>query len=606
MRYRKKEEKNENMYVVDFAFKKLSKSTEKQFNLLFTKIEDYKNDFVNFINNRIDEIKKEDEEIKKIQDEIDLLHNTEGKVAKQEEKSDRLRELYKEKGKKIAPYYFDENGKLNKYQLVKDFNAQASIEYNIYLHDDAKSYACQNVISSLEKWMKGEGKNIHTHKYGTTNAITSRRNINDEGKTRSTMIQFVFEGETLYVRMWDLNDEYIEKQKKNLKENKGLAYHKCKLIRLNVNRKDEYQNLIFKAPRYGNAKLVRIWKHNRYFYRVQISLKGISPIIGRYTHPHHRVGIDCGTETNAVVRDDGLMYIEEVSPDTPRCVEAIILKQQKRDNSIKILNPERYKENGVPYSKKEAKNLNLPNYVFSNNATKLRKEIKTMYAVNSRRRKKNNEKSAKNILELGDRFYIESNNFVAWKMKMCRMSKKAKAKYDNGIRKSDYPKQAQDRATAQIPARIKSVCTQKGLEYNVVKGLNLSTYNHFTKQNDIFTSLKDRIITLDEKCIDEENGIVSFDNTFSSIEYNGKKYILQRDLYAASKMIYCYSKMKKEKYTDKDGNEKTKLVEHWYFDQEGYEKFFDEIFYPAQEAYIKQLIEDKKLGKHINGTILGY
>ena len=77
-----------------------------------------------------------------------------------------------------------------------------------------------------------------------------------------------------------------------------------------------------------------------------------------------------------------------------------------------------------------------------------------------------------------------------------------------------------------------------------------------------------------------------------------------KTVYAASKMIYCYSKMEKEKYTDKDGNEKTKTVEHWYFDQEGYEKFFDEIFYPAQEVYIKQLIEDKKFGKHINGTIL--
>lgn len=68
MRFRsgkKKEKKDENMYVVDFAFKKLSKSTKKQFNLLFTKIEDYKNDFVNFINGRIDEIKKKMKKLKK-------------------------------------------------------------------------------------------------------------------------------------------------------------------------------------------------------------------------------------------------------------------------------------------------------------------------------------------------------------------------------------------------------------------------------------------------------------------------------------------------------------------------------------------------------------
>lgn len=51
MKY-KKENDFEGLHIVTFAFKKLPKRVEEQFELLFYKIEDYKNDFVNFINNR--------------------------------------------------------------------------------------------------------------------------------------------------------------------------------------------------------------------------------------------------------------------------------------------------------------------------------------------------------------------------------------------------------------------------------------------------------------------------------------------------------------------------------------------------------------------------
>ena len=206
----KKDNDFESMFVTTFAFKKVSNKIEKQFELLFKQIENYKNDFVIFINNRIEEIKKEDEELKDIQNKIDELHNTEGKVSKEEEKSDELKQLYRKKASIIGKYFYEKEGKLNRYQLMKDFNQIASLEYNIYLHDDAKSFAKQNVIASLEKWIKGEGKYIHTHKYGTTTAIQSRRNIDDNGNTRSTMIQFVFENEKMYARMWDLNPEYVK------------------------------------------------------------------------------------------------------------------------------------------------------------------------------------------------------------------------------------------------------------------------------------------------------------------------------------------------------------------------------------------------------------
>ena len=601
----KKDNDFESMFVTTFAFKKVSNKIEKQFELLFKQIENYKNDFVIFINNRIEEIKKEDEELKDIQNKIDELHNTEGKVSKEEEKSDELKQLYRKKASIIGKYFYEKEGKLNRYQLMKDFNQVASLEYNIYLHDDAKSFAKQDVIASLEKWIKGEGKCIHTHKYGTTTAIQSRRNIDDNGNTRSTMIQFVFENEKMYARMWDLNSEYIEEQKNRLAKGEKIQQHKWVEIRVNINKKDVYQQQIFSSPRYGNAKLTKIWKNGKWLYRLQISLKDYSPVVKEYNNQNYKVAIDCGIETNAVVRSDGYMYIEEISPDTPRfAVEKVIL-QQNIDNNLRKQNPHRYKENGVPYSKKEAIELNLKPYTFSNHLKRKKEQIKTICAKNARKRAKNNEKSTKTIFELGNEFYIEKNNFKAWKMKRCRMNKKAKEIYDNGIRKNDYTKEAQDRATAQIPARLKSLCEQKNLPYNVIEGLALSTYNHFTQKNDVFLSLKDRIVTLDKNCENKELGIVPFNETFTTIEHNGKKYILQRDLYAASKMLFCYVKKEKKTYVNKQGEEKEKIVDVWYFNQNKYEKFFDNIFYPAQEKYLKVLQEQLQNGVKLSGTIFG-
>ena len=303
------------------------------------------------------------------------------------------------------------------------------------------------------------------------------------------------------------------------------------------------------------------------------------------------------------------MYIEEVSPDTPRFALEYLTVKQEIDVRMRKENPERYKENGVPYSKKEAKELNLPKYKFSKNTIKLKKLVKTMCALMARKRKKNNEKTTKTIFELGNEFYIEKNNHKAWGMKRCRMNEIANKKYDNGIRRGDYTKQSQDRAVGQIPARLKGLCQQKKLSYNEINGINLSTYNHFTKQNDIFLKLNDRILTLNEKCVnnfddEDKNKIIPFKESISTINRNGKRYILQRNLYAASKMLYCYKVEEKEKRINKKGEEYMATVEKWYFDQEGYEEFFDKIFYPNQEKYLKQLEIQKRFGVEINETIL--
>lgn len=149
-------------------------------------------------------------------------------------------------------------------------------------------------------------------------------------------------------------------------------------------------------------------------------------------------------------------------------------------------------------------------------------------------------------------------------------------------------------------ARLKSLAEQLNLYYGRISGFHCTTYNHFTKQNDLFLHLTNRLVLLDTSDVGEKFKKVAtnFSETFTKItDKNGKEYVLQRDLYAAAKMIYCIPRQEKAK------NGKIKTV--WEFDQKGFEKFFNEKFYPQHEKYIKQLIKEKSLGVNINGTILG-
>lgn len=594
MRYTDKD-KEVNMFITTFAFKNLNKTTMKQFEFMFDKVEDFKNEFVHFIRQRIYKVSNNIPELIEIQQKIDNLHETEGKVSKDSEKKDELKELYRERRKilkKLPCLGFN--------SLKSDFMKSADLHYKIWLHDNIRSNACNEVISAYEKYLKGMGKEIHYQNYGNTNAIKSVRNIYPNGKKRSSAIQFEFKGKDVFVKIYDLSDDYLDKSEKHFKETGRVLTHKWLKIKLNINKKDLFQLELFNSPEYGESKLVRIWKNNKYEYRLQLSLKKISPKVQSIINPNYKVAIDFGTETAAVVRSDGEMFIEEIAPNIPRYTNKIAELDVYMEHSKIAMNPEFYRENGTRISKREAKEKGLI-WVTSNRYKKAKNLRKTIYAKQARRRKKSNELTTKKIYTFGNEFATEDNNFKAWGMKICRMNEKAKKIYDNGIRKSDYPKQQSDRAVAQIPTRLESLCKQKHQSYEEITGLNLSTLNHFTGKNDLFTSLKDRIISFDETLVKDFDEAADFRDTFTSVEYNGKSYFLQRDLYAASKMLFCYYKI--EKQTLKSGKEIE--VKKWYFDNIGYSKWFDEVFYSNQEKYIFELMKRRYNGEKINGTILG-
>lgn len=272
------------------------------------------------------------------------------------------------------------------------------------------------------------------------------------------------------------------------------------------------------------------------------------------------------------------------------------------------MNPQLYKENGVRKSYKEMEELEEEERKekFSNRYKKARDERREHYRVLREKRKLNNPIGAKHIFQLGNEFMTENNSFKAWGMKGCRMAQKTKEKYGSAPRKNDYTKQIHDRAVGSVDARVKLLAEQKGLSYNKVSGFDCSTYNHFTQKNDLFLDLSKRLIVFDASDVSPkfQTKTETFDKTIEQIcDNNGNVYILQRDLYAASKMLYLYPRTKTEIV-----NGKEKKVTIWEFDQKGYEKFFDEVFYPKHKEYIKKLIEERNLNidNKMSGTILGY
>ena len=602
MRFTKKGENND-FHVITCGLNNVSKKAKRSIDLMFYQLENFKNEFVEYVNKKIEDIINSDEELIEVQKQIDFFHKTEGKVTKESEKKKELRDLYIKRNRKIL-----KNDSYNSLKWMNDFKKEVNPEYKIYLHDDVRTYGCQDIIASLEKYLKGEGKNIYTKKHGNATSLPSKCYFQPNGKTRSTAIQFEFENNKMYARIFDLSPAYIEKAKEMLKEKGKVPTHKFLRIEVYIDKNDPLQSQILKSPQYGQSKLTRVWKRGSWKsdgwkYQLQISIKNQSTKMDDIIPKQGvKVAVDYGTETAAVVCSDGHVEIIEIAPDSPRVTEKIQQIDMALSRSSMISNKNLIKDNGVFMKKKEAKENGL-SYTFSNNYNKLLKYKKAEHGKLKRKRKFDNLNTAKYVASLGNQQITEKNHIRSWKQKMCRMNKIARKIYDNGIRINNYCRQIQDRAVAQVPARIKHICEEKNMSYKEISGLNLSTYNHFTQNNDLFLHLNDRLITSDEYFLKNKDKfqVEDFSKTFQTIEYGGKQYILQRDLYSAAKMLYCYSKIEKKK----DKNGKIKEVEVWYFDNEGFTKFFDNIFYPNQEKYLKEQFNDLLNGKKMSGTIFG-
>jgi len=186
------------------------------------------------------------------------------------------------------------------------------------------------------------------------------------------------------------------------------------------------------------------------------------------------------------------------------------------------------------------------------------------------------------------------------------MSKKSRDRVNKTSRVKDYTRQIHDRAPGMIEARVKSVCDQSEFySFRKIGYFSTTTYNHFTGEKDVFTEIYNRLLVFSSEGVPDEynEGAIEFYSTFSTIQdAEGNHYIVQRDIYGASKMLFLHN-VEEERVSSKTGKKYKVEVEK--FDAIGYAKWFKDVFYPKHLEYIKYLIGVYNLGAKLDGTILG-
>lgn len=589
------------MHSVEFGFRQLSKRKAKCLSDKFYYKYKLQCDYVNFINEKIKSICKQDSAM---QTAWDTLYNSRKQNGIYVNKSDEADSIYN--ARKIIW------GGIKKYKLLqnetlREFKEKMSHDYFLYLEDCFISNAIKEKTDAFETvYAKGIGYTVSSAKYDDVRSLTSRPEYS--GSNHYTRAISLYENDgKFYVRFRDSSPECIaEYKKQELRENFHQHIYKKMDIRVPVDFDDILQSQIKSNEFRGAIRLVRRFRGTKWRYGIQISYYKRSPILDEIPVGNHTIAINIQTETRAIVRDDGYQEIIEFAPNSPRITSKICELDRYMDTLKRINNPDLFSEDGqIKYKKCEMQNLGL-NWKYSRRYKDARNKRRELYRHLADSRKTSNLTDAKqDIIKFGaGSIILDNNQFIAWKTKLCRMSKKSKEIYDNGVRKRDYTKQIADRAPGTYVARIEHLCDEVGIECRTISRFDSSTYNHFTGQNDIFTELNQRLILMDTKILGYEynDKVIPFINTISTIsDERGNKYIVQRDLYAAAKMLYCQPC--EEIRLGKNNKEYTVRVDK--FDAIGFSKFFKEIFYPKHLAYLQQLVNIKKLEVNLNTLILG-
>lgn len=605
-----KSSEKKNVFVATYNLKITddNKDMIEWFDKQFETMSNYKNGYVKYLNSKLDILEENNEEYRTAINRLRYLNSTEGKSVSSDDDSDEKKELKRKIAKLIKDNYvftIKTDGEYKKKMYLEDPNS------SVLLYDDSRIIALNNVRDGFVKvFYRGMGKNVSIKECKTLNAISSKAQYSwgtyeqtGELVYGGSIFQIIYDEEKnkYYLKTRDfrngLYDSYLEK----VKSGKAPRYTYC-LIPIIVHKNDLLQKAILKNGYIGQIKLSRNRKKGKYRYQVQISFKGISPKVEQLDiKKSGKVAINIQTETFAYCCDDGTCRLEMLTyPNIKDDVDKLKEYSRQMTKLRQNANPEMYKEDGqFKYTKKEMKQLGLK---WRNTKGYIRAVINyqdTCSNITKHRINYQNSILNSDIIPKGNQFIVDNNNYKAWMMHMNRMSKKSKNKYANKGRVKNYSKQVHYGGPATFNSRIQYICDCLGYEYDVVSRFDTSKYNHFTDTFDLFENLNERMVVMENEGIPEEYNPALFSNTFLTImDKDGNKYIVQRDLYAASKMLFLYKVA--------IPNEKTGDIYYIHeLDKDGYAKFFKEKFYPNQINELKRLINLYNCGNNISGTVFG-
>ena len=606
-RARKDIDKNQ-VHSIKFGTKRLPKYVIESLDNQFYWKTKFANEFIDFMDAKINKVCDENIEFKNALDYIKQSKQVEGVSVNKSDRSEKLQWAY-DVVKKVSKEYKLTDKNKNRQEFNK--NCRDDI-YKLYLVDDIQSYTIDEKMTAYIKFFEDkDAQAVHKKRVRDTRCLTSKPQYTKGNQYNNRAFTITYEHGYYYLNMRDcttktmnqLKAKYYDDTTHKLKNIR--SYPKLK-FRLYVNHKDNLQTIIKDTSTRGGIKIERNMVKGKYRYDVDIVYMQQSPVYENYISGDLRVAVNVQTQTRAIVRSDGTQEIVELAPNIARVCKELKDIERYLDNSRRATNPGLFKDDGqYRYTKVQMKELGLK-WEYSRRYKQSAK-LKTEYyrQLTCKRKLSNNIQAKKDVQGVGY-LIIDHNQFKAWGTKMTRMSKKSNEKYNNGVRiANSYGKHLQDRSPGYYTARLKHNCEQMGIELHEVMGFNTSTYNPFTQKNDIFLKLNNRSLVLGECAEDlliyNPNAIKFIDTCDIIIDEDGRKYLVQRDLFACAKMLFLYPVVE----TRLDANGKERKVTVYKIDNDGFIDWFKTVFYPKHIKYLQQLNEQQKLGLDINGTIFG-
>ncbi len=368
---------------------------------------------------------------------------------------------------------------LNKLYKINECSLHEFVK-PMYKHfkDNIDSLTCQKLASraysAFEKLMFHTAKRVNFIKYGELKSI--------EGKWNKSGIKYDINSNKL---IWN-----------------GLK------ISVIIKNNDTYAHMAIQ-DKVKYCRIKREMIKGKYHYYIQLIMEGVPPTkvtkqgeikgsIGK-----GNVGIDIGTQIIAYSSKYDVKLLE-LAPNINKIDRKIKLLQRKMDRSKRATNPNKYNDNGTIIKGNKDK------WVYSNHYIKTKNIRKELFRKQSALRKQSHNMLANEILNLGDKFYVETMNYSGLQKRAKKTTINKNGKFN---KKKRFGKSLANKAPAMFLTILDNKLKWNGTQLNKIDTYNVkaSQYNHFSGEY-IKKDLSER---------------------WNVFDINGKEFRLQRDIYSA-------------------------------------------------------------------------
>ena len=248
------------------------------------------------------------------------------------------------------------------------------------VHSDVYQNLCSDVWRSVEKYLYGNGKQVHFKKWAEFTSF--------EGKKNTTGM--IYQNGKIYLNCGPKHPKGGIVLSAILPSNKNGLHYLYETSCLN--------------DRTKYCRIVRKMFPSGWQYYVQLVQAGTPP--QKHAIGAGRVGVDIGTSTAAVVADDGYCSLKELGEAVQYSQNEVAKLQRKMDRSRRQSNPGNYKADG---SIREGKKT----WGYSQSYYKTRNLCIALQRRQSASLKQWQEAYANEVIEHGNEIFVEAMSFRA-------------------------------------------------------------------------------------------------------------------------------------------------------------------------------------------------